>query len=117
MKKNMKKSVKNIIKYNFKTLIGFEILYKLLSSIIFVPLFLEIFKLITKISGYSYLTLENIINFTQYPNYNVIALNTKDRVKDSRITYNENLKATSQCELYNKAAQIIDSEYILFINP
>ena len=63
----MKKSVKNIIKYNFKTLIGFEILYKLLSSIIFVPLFLEIFKLITKISGYSYLTLENIINFLLNP--------------------------------------------------
>ncbi len=61
------KNIKNIIGYNFKTLISFELLYKLLTTIIFVPLFLTLFKLITKVTGYNYLTLENVFSFLTNP--------------------------------------------------
>ena len=63
----MKKTIKNILGYNFKTLIKFEMLYKILTTIIFVPLFLSLFHLITKVTGYSYLTLENIVHFLLNP--------------------------------------------------
>ena len=59
----MKKNIKNILLYNIKTLIGFELIYKIISVVIFGPIFLSLFKLITHISGYNYLTLENIIPF------------------------------------------------------
>ena len=55
----MRKKLKNILGYNIKTLLGFELLYKLISVLIFVPLFLSIFHFITRISGFSYLTFEN----------------------------------------------------------
>ncbi len=63
----MKKAIKNILGYNFKTLIKFEVIYKILTTIIFVPLFLSLFHLITKVTGYSYLTLENIGSFLLNP--------------------------------------------------
>ena len=59
----MRKSIKNILGYNIKTLIGFELVYKLLSVFIFTPIFLRLFNLIMKFSGYTYLTFENIISF------------------------------------------------------
>ena len=61
------KKIKEIIGYNFKTLISFELLYKIISLVIFTPLFLSCFKLITKITGYNYLTFENIISFLTNP--------------------------------------------------
>ena len=61
------KKIKNLLTYNIKTLINFELLYKILTLIIFTPLFLSIFQFITKISGYNYLTLENIISFLTNP--------------------------------------------------
>ena len=61
------KKISNMLKFNLKTLISFELLYKLITVIIFVPLFLSIFSLITKISGYNYLTLENIFSFLTNP--------------------------------------------------
>ncbi len=63
----MRKKLKNILKYNLKTLLGFEFIYKIITSIIFIPLFLSIFKLITKVSGYNYLTFENIFSFLINP--------------------------------------------------
>ena len=65
MKKN--KNLKNMITYNFKTLIGFEIIYKVLTSIIFIPLFLKIFNLIVTITGFDYLTFENVVSFIINP--------------------------------------------------
>lgn len=56
-----------IISTNIKVLIGFEIIFKLLTMLIAVPLFLSIFDLIMKITGYTYLTLENIISFVTQP--------------------------------------------------
>ncbi len=63
----MLKKIKKLLEYNIKTLIKFELLYKIISIIIFVPLFLNIFKLITRLIGYNYLTLENIIPFLTNP--------------------------------------------------
>ncbi len=61
------KNIKNMIRYNFNTLIKFVIIYKLVSSVIAIPLFLIMFKLITRISGYKYLTYENFISFLTEP--------------------------------------------------
>ena len=59
--------IKNLLKYNLKSFLSFELIYKLLTTLIFVPLFLTCFKFITKITGYSYLTLENVISFLFNP--------------------------------------------------
>ncbi len=59
--------IKKMLGYNFKSLVKFELIYKILSTIIFVPLLLFFFKLITNISGYEYLTLENIGKFLLNP--------------------------------------------------
>ena len=64
------KKVKNVlalINYNLKTLVGFEFIYKMLSLLIFMPLFLNLFNLITKLTGYSYLTFENFFSFLANP--------------------------------------------------
>ena len=56
-----------LITYNFKTLFFFELLYKLIISVIFTPLSVFIFNLTMKLTGYTYLTLENIGNFLWNP--------------------------------------------------
>ena len=61
------KKVKNMLTYNLKTLINFEVIYKLSSTIIFIPIFLGIFNTIVKITGYSYITLENVLGFLTNP--------------------------------------------------
>ena len=53
----------NILFYNLRTLVSFEIIYKLLLSFIFIPLVSFVFNLILKISGYNYITLENLSGF------------------------------------------------------
>ncbi len=63
----MRKKFKQLLNYNFKTLLGFELIYKLLTTLIFVPLFLTLFSLLTKWSGYDYLTFENCISFLLHP--------------------------------------------------
>ncbi len=64
--KNVKK-ILEILRYNLKTLVSFELLYKLLSGTIFIPLFVNLFNLIMKVTGYKYLTIENILNFLLNP--------------------------------------------------
>lgn len=61
------KNTFQIIKYNFNTLLKFEILFKLLLGIIFIPVAIGGFSLTMKLTGYSYLTLENILNFFLNP--------------------------------------------------
>ncbi len=61
------KQVLNIITYNIKSLIIFEICFKLLSLMIFTPLFIGGFNLIMKLTGFSYLTIENITKFLLNP--------------------------------------------------
>ena len=61
------KNTFKLITYNFKTLFFFELLYKLIISVIFTPLSVFIFNLTMKLTGYTYLTLENIGNFLWNP--------------------------------------------------
>ena len=61
------KKLSQMIKFNLKTLIGFELFYKLGSTIIFIPFFLSLFNLILKLTGFHYLTLENILPFITHP--------------------------------------------------
>lgn len=63
-------SIKRVFKMltlNFMTLIKFEFLFKVMTTAIFMPLFLLGFKLAMKLTGYSYLTIENIIGFITNP--------------------------------------------------
>ena len=61
------KNVLEMLKYNLKALVSFELVYKMITSIIFVPLFLSMFQMTMKVTGYSYLTLENVFSFVLNP--------------------------------------------------
>ncbi len=63
----MLKELKSIAKYNFKNMLKFEFIFKILTVIIFAPLFLGLFNLIMKVTGYTYLTKENFLNFLLNP--------------------------------------------------
>lgn len=67
MKSNYIKNILNMIKYNLGTLIKFEIIYKLLLSIILIPFAILGFNLSMKLTGYTYLTLENIVKYMLNP--------------------------------------------------
>lgn len=59
--------MKKVFSYNMKNIIKFEFIFKILSAIIFTPLFLYLFNSIMRITGYNYLTLENIFSFLLNP--------------------------------------------------
>ena len=61
------KEVLTTIKYNISTLIGFELIFKLLSLMFFTPIFLKSFTLIMKLTGFKYITLENVFTFLFKP--------------------------------------------------
>lgn len=61
------RKVIEILKYNIWTLLGFEFLFKIISALIFKPLFWNIFNFTMKLTGYSYLTKENIVEFLLNP--------------------------------------------------
>ena len=61
------KNTFKLINYNFKTLFFFELLYKLIITVVFTPLSVFIFNLTMKLTGYNYLTLENIRSFLLTP--------------------------------------------------
>lgn len=66
----MKKKIRQyreMLLMNRRTLVGFEFVFKLLTVLIAVPLFSGAFKLIMKVTGYSYLTLENVAAFILHP--------------------------------------------------
>ena len=67
MKSNSIEKISNMINYNLKTLIKFEIIYNALLSIIIIPFALLGFNLSMKLTGYTYLTLENIFNYLLNP--------------------------------------------------
>lgn len=58
---------------NWRSIIEFELLYKFISLTIFTPVFWGIFNAIMKITGYAYLTIENILSFLLNP-ITVVAL-------------------------------------------
>lgn len=61
------KNTYKIIKYNFGTLAEFEIIYKILVFLFFAPIAIGGFKLSMKLTGFSYLTIENISSFILNP--------------------------------------------------
>jgi glycerophosphoryl diester phosphodiesterase len=61
------RTVLAILKYNWKPLFQFELLYKLLALTAFTPLFSLSFRGIAELTGYSYLTMENIGSFLSNP--------------------------------------------------
>lgn len=63
---NLKKFYQ-LLKFNFWTLIAFESSFKLASFFIFTPLFLKIFDFVLHLTGFQYLTLENIFQFIFNP--------------------------------------------------
>ena len=67
MGKFMINRIKNMLIYNFKELVIFQIVFKITSFLIFAPLFLNIFNIIMKITGYEYLTFENMVGFILNP--------------------------------------------------
>lgn len=60
-------NVTKTIKYNFKNFLILELFFKFGSFLFFTPCFIYLFNLIMKVSGYSYLTLENIRSFLLNP--------------------------------------------------
>lgn len=67
LKKNYLKNTLKIFKYNLRTLIRFEFFYKIILTIILIPIAIESFNLTMKLTGYTYLTLENILSFLLNP--------------------------------------------------
>lgn len=61
------KQIRRLIDCNWKSLVGFELIYKLAAAIIFVPFIWGFFDLIMQVRGYYYLTLENIGDFLCNP--------------------------------------------------
>lgn len=65
--KNYLKNTFKIIKYNLGTLVLFEFLYKIILAIIFIPALIGGFNLTMRLTGFTYLTLENISSFLLNP--------------------------------------------------
>ena len=67
MRKFMINKIKNMLFYNFQELVTFQTVFKVTSFLIFVPLFLNFFNIIMKVTGYEYLTFENLFSFASNP--------------------------------------------------
>ncbi len=61
------KQALDIVTFNARALISFEFVFKLLSLMIFTPLFVNGFNFIMRITGFRYLTIENILSFIINP--------------------------------------------------
>lgn len=64
---NYLKNTFKLIKFNFATLAKFEIIYKILVLLIFAPIVMGGFKLSMKLTGFSYLTIENLSSYILNP--------------------------------------------------
>lgn len=63
----MIKKVKDLLSKNLWEIVKFEIVFKIITLLIASPLFLNIFKLTMKVTGFNYLTIENIGSFILNP--------------------------------------------------
>lgn len=61
------KEIKKLFKTNLNTILKFEFVFKLLTIFIVSPIFLGLYKLLLKILGYRYLTIENLFTFLLNP--------------------------------------------------
>lgn len=64
---NKFKKILEILKCNLGSLLGFELLFKISTTVIFMPLLIGSFNLIMKATGYHYLSLENVFSFLLNP--------------------------------------------------
>ncbi len=64
---NKLKTIRKLIACNWKPLVGFQLIYKTASTLVFVPIIWGLFDVVMNISGYSYLTVENIGSFLTNP--------------------------------------------------
>ncbi len=56
-----------LVNRNRRALAEFEIIFKLLTFLVAVPLFSGCFRLIMRMTGYRYLTVENVLSFAVHP--------------------------------------------------
>ena len=56
-----------LVNRNRRALAEFEIVFKLLTFLVAVPLFSGSFRLVMKMTGYRYLTVENVLSFAVHP--------------------------------------------------
>ena len=61
------KKVFVLLRVNWRTMAEFELLYKVLALTVFTPFFGGMFHLIMKLTGYEYITIENILPFIGNP--------------------------------------------------
>lgn len=61
------RTVLKIIRRNFGVLAGFELIYKLVTTALFIPLIYGTIQVTMLLTGYSYLTAENIFKFLKHP--------------------------------------------------
>lgn len=61
------KNTYKLIKFNFSTLAKFEIIFKLLVFLVFSPIVMCAFKLSMKLTGFNYLTIENMASYILNP--------------------------------------------------
>lgn len=61
------KEASKMLSYNLKTLVCFELFFKILSFLLFTPLFVHLFDFILKVRGFDYITLENMLVFFLHP--------------------------------------------------
>lgn len=61
------KDWKRILQYNKKVLIGFELIYKLIMTVILIPIVFFLLDVTMNVAGYRYLTAENVFRFLKHP--------------------------------------------------
>lgn len=64
--KNIKKVI-HIIKFNGKMMFQFEMIYRMFSIILFTPLLMLLFNSSLKLTGYKYITIENLYKYLSAP--------------------------------------------------
>ncbi|NFN16898.1 glycerophosphodiester phosphodiesterase [Clostridium botulinum] len=67
MIKNGFRQVLNLLKFNIATMVKFELIYKVLSTLVFIPLAVLLLDFSMSITGYSYLTIENVGSYISNP--------------------------------------------------
>ncbi len=67
MIKNGFRQVLSLLKFNIATMVKFELIYKILSTLVFIPLAVLLLDFSMSITGYSYLTIENVGSYISNP--------------------------------------------------
>lgn len=68
------KTAIELLSFNLTTLLQFEILYKVMSVIVFGPFFWWLFSLTMKVTGFTYITPDNLVSFVSNPLFIIMVL-------------------------------------------